>query len=288
VCPDSRIGAVNHATLVSGSQADGTVTVIYKIPVNANEAGDKTISLTSETNIIAAIGTLSDKNEANYHQVAATRSSIKINFGGENQDTCPVVETTVLKAAAPEEAWPPSVIRDVTEFTAVMGPTGGNKGYQAITGNPSWGIAWYINDKLIPEIYVKRGQTYTFSVEGGDKPSNAARYHPLYITDSEAGGYHQKTPEDQAREQVFAGVEFDSSGKPRPSAAGRLCEYSTSNADAVKNSKTFAEYFSTLTLQCDGGSPAKLSWTVALNTPDTVYYQCYTHNNLGWKIHVTN
>jgi hypothetical protein len=36
-----------------------------------------------------------------------------------------------------------------------------------ITGQPSWGIAWYINDLLIPEIYVERGETYTFLVEGG-------------------------------------------------------------------------------------------------------------------------
>ena len=34
-------------------------------------------------------------------------------------------------------------------------------------GQASWGIAWYINDLLIPEIYVERGQTYTFIVQGG-------------------------------------------------------------------------------------------------------------------------
>jgi hypothetical protein len=42
-------------------------------------------------------------------------------------------------------------------------------------GTPSWGIAWYINDLLIPEITVERGQTYTFIVEGGDDSSNPAR-----------------------------------------------------------------------------------------------------------------
>jgi hypothetical protein len=35
-------------------------------------------------------------------------------------------------------------------------------------GQPSWGIAWYVNDKLIPELYVERGSTYTFVVEGGN------------------------------------------------------------------------------------------------------------------------
>jgi len=36
------------------------------------------------------------------------------------------------------------------------------------SGEVSWGIAWYINDILIPEIYVERGETYTFLVEGGE------------------------------------------------------------------------------------------------------------------------
>jgi len=35
------------------------------------------------------------------------------------------------------------------------------------TGHPSWGIAWYLNDLLIPEVYVERGQSYGFQVEGG-------------------------------------------------------------------------------------------------------------------------
>lgn len=42
-------------------------------------------------------------------------------------------------------------------------------------GTPSWGIAWYINDLLIPEITVVRGRTYTFIVEGGNDPANPAK-----------------------------------------------------------------------------------------------------------------
>ena len=33
-----------------------------------------------------------------------------------------------------------------------IGPTGGDNGYSAITGHVGWGIAWYINGLLIPEI----------------------------------------------------------------------------------------------------------------------------------------
>lgn len=44
-----------------------------------------------------------------------------------------------------------------------------------LLGHPSWGIAWYLNDLLIPELYVERGQTYTFIVEGGDDQTQPAR-----------------------------------------------------------------------------------------------------------------
>ena len=58
-------------------------------------------------------------------------------------------------------------------------------------GIQSWGIAWWINGLLIPEITVQRGTNYTFVVEGGDNPSNSASYHPLYITNNpEGGGAH--------------------------------------------------------------------------------------------------
>ena len=52
------------------------------------------------------------------------------------------------------------------------------------SGLPSWGIAWYIDDTLIPELHLQRGVNYTFKVSGG-------KDHPFYITDSIVGGYSQ-------------------------------------------------------------------------------------------------
>lgn len=72
--------------------------------------------------------------------------------------------------------WPTRIIDNETVFTAKIGPTGGKRGYTPITGVPSWGIAWYINDLLIPEITVERGKTYEFYVEGGDDSAQPARY----------------------------------------------------------------------------------------------------------------
>ena len=55
-------------------------------------------------------------------------------------------------------------------------------------GQAGWGIAWFINGSLIPELVVQRGRNYTFIVEGGDNPNILSIYHPFYITDSITGG----------------------------------------------------------------------------------------------------
>lgn len=59
------------------------------------------------------------------------------------------------------------------------------------TGLPSWGIAWYVDGVLIPELHLQRGITYTFRVAGGWDNSTQSKYHPFYITDSVDGGYEQ-------------------------------------------------------------------------------------------------
>lgn len=89
---------------------------------------------------------------------------------------------------------------------AKIGPTGGKRGYTSITHFPSWGIAWYINDLLIPEILVERGQTYSFIVEGGNDKTNPSKYHPFYISDSPEGGFGQKSPEEQVKQKVSGGI----------------------------------------------------------------------------------
>lgn len=66
-----------------------------------------------------------------------------------------------------------------------------------MAGHVGWGISWYINGLLIPEINVVRGKTYNFIVEGGDNPEVSAKYHPFYITDDPIGGYAYKTPEER-------------------------------------------------------------------------------------------
>ena len=66
------------------------------------------------------------------------------------------------------------------------------------TGRAGWGISWYINGTLIPELVVERGKTYTFITEGGTDSSDLSNYHPFYITDSISGGRLQNTEEEKA------------------------------------------------------------------------------------------
>ena len=66
-----------------------------------------------------------------------------------------------------------------------------------ITGQAGWGIAWYINGTLVPELVVERGRTYTFLVYGGENPVDASNYHPFYITDSKNGGRLLNTEEER-------------------------------------------------------------------------------------------
>ncbi|XP_022237923.1 protein Skeletor, isoforms B/C-like [Limulus polyphemus] len=72
-----------------------------------------------------------------------------------------------------------------------------------------------------------------------------------------------------------------------PVGVGRLCEWKHKTVDMAAESSTFMDYKQTLNIFCDSGEPGEFIWTPDKNTPDLVYYQCYTHKNLGWKIHVT-
>lgn len=114
----------------------------------------------------------------------------------------PVRPAATPKPASKKGAWfiPPIQCNEPEDgvFYAQMGPTGGKQGYPAITGHVGWGISWYINGLLIPEINVVRGKEYTFVVEGGFDPEIPAKYHPFYITDDPVGGYFHKTDAEKA------------------------------------------------------------------------------------------
>ncbi|XP_021944452.1 protein Skeletor, isoforms B/C isoform X3 [Folsomia candida] len=305
VCPDKRIGGKNDVQVLGGARRNGVTTVQFRKPMKPMDKNWDMALDGEEINIFVAIGNLNGRNEANYHfgQRTGSEEDIRIAPKGTNDHSCiKLIDESPAENGPSLRPWPSNIIEGVTNFTARIGPTGGKRGYTVITegiidgewdllpgtGNPSWGIAWFINDQLIPEIYVERGQTYHFWVEGGDDSGNPAKYHPFYITNSSEGGYGQKSEYEQSQQKVYAGVDYDIAGYPFPTAAGRYCEWEHKTVDKSATSETFQDFMKTLNLVCEDGRPSQLSWTVSMDAPDLLYYQCYTHNNLGWKIHVVN
>lgn len=68
VCPDKRIGGQNDVILKSAERRNGVLTVRYTRPLVTNEPiKDRVIPPRGEVNVIAAIGPLNSRNEANSH-----------------------------------------------------------------------------------------------------------------------------------------------------------------------------------------------------------------------------
>ncbi|XP_076280372.1 protein Skeletor, isoforms B/C isoform X1 [Lasioglossum baleicum] len=286
VCPDERLGGRNDAVYLHGERSNGVTTVTYTRPLSTNEPERDKMIPGYETNVIAAIGPLNTRGEATAHEsIDKTTENIRIDFTSKNVHKC-TNSLYNLPDMPDDKSWPLLVITNETTFNARIGPTGGKKGYSMITGQPSGDVSWYINDLLVPKLIVERGQTYTFIVEGGNDTTNMERYHPFYITSSRKGGYGKKSEEDRADEKVYAGVRFDADGYPEPTAAGRLCKWVHKTVDTSSDMDTFKDFFETLRLECDQGEPGELVWTVEEDTPDEVFYQCYSHDYMGWKINV--
>ncbi|XP_033207466.1 protein Skeletor, isoforms B/C isoform X2 [Belonocnema kinseyi] len=319
-CPDTRIeDNTNSVRLLNAAMVNGYSIVTYQRPLKAIDELDRQIKTNGSQAIVWAIGPLNERNEVSFHS-DYLKTDRFIEFGRPPAWNCPMpdqeqarpfgdnsdkgssnkelVATTrrpqrppATPAPAPKnDAW---IIPDIQcyepedgVFFAQMGPTGGSHGYPAITGHVGWGISWYINGLLIPEIHVVRGKKYNFVVEGGQNPETPARYHPFYITDDPVGGYQHKTPEERSKVKIFAGVRRQR-GTVRPTGIGRLCNWvPDQNQPPADEFASFGAYQRTLTLECDVGEPGIVEWTPDENTPDTVYYQCFTHRYLGWKIHV--
>lgn len=298
VCPDVKSPikkGTDDLTMISSKYENGVLRVVYSRPLATTDPLDKTITPAGETTVIAAQGPLQD-GVVLYHTMYWTKSKTTLTLSRQAQKNCPPLTASPPRKAAKDESQfgGRHILRSegVTTFTARIGPTGGSKGYSKITGMAGWGIAWWINDELIPVLYVERGKTYTFKVEGGHDDSNSARYHPFYITDSKRGGGSKEEPAALRKKGnlLLAGITMGADGKPDVSkAVGRYCEWEHKSIDQSEQSKTFEEFKKTLKLECEpDGKPGEFTWTPDKDTPDVVYYQCFTHYFLGWKIMVKN
>ena len=161
VCPDTAGSFSNDiiSNSVSGDRQDGLTLVRFSRPVVPSNVDDETSGYAVDqaikvqpgdlTSVIWALGPL-DRESGNpfFHSIGFSRDLIQFDFGRRIADNCSPLTT---EDDDEEEIFPflRPVLKDVTEFHAVIGPSGGDRGYASIAlGRTPWGIAWYLNGKL--------------------------------------------------------------------------------------------------------------------------------------------
>lgn len=283
VCPDKDVtSGQSNVELVSGKKDNGKVTIKYKRKLSTGDTKtDRTISAGSDMYFIWAKGKYNDQEQILFH---SSRGGYKTNLGNVQSDCTGKTQPT----DPPKRGFKEIEISGVTEFDVTLGDSGGSQGYTAITKTNSWGIAYYINGKLIPVLRLQPDVLYTFNIFTGNDTAVDPEYHPFYITDDPKGNYRGYTADERKKVNVYAGL--DSNGNPIGSALGTYCSYKKkAGANGVYDS--FDQFAKDLTKECKHNPTKKGQFkftpTSAL-VGKQLYYQCYAHNYLGWKITVGN
>lgn len=296
VCRDNEVKGNDNNQIQTHARKDGVTTITYRRTLaTLSDPGDLPLNEDGETSIIWALGRLARNGrnlEPSFHHTYP-KQHVKINFARtESQNNCkPFTKDNRNKAK--KDIWGPFRIFDPTlrSFDARLGPSGLAKGYSGTTGLPSVGLAWYINGYMTPELYLRRGLTYAFRVEGGNDPYSPDYYHPFVITSDATGGFERFSDEQKNEVRILAGVEFTRRGVVRTTASGRLCLWKHRPGEDRRlddNYLTFERYRNSLELECEEGEPAILEVTPNVTWPDVVYYQSFTHPYMGWKINVVD
>ncbi|XP_043510950.1 protein Skeletor, isoforms B/C [Frieseomelitta varia] len=287
VCRDELVGALDNNQLYTAVREDGISIVTYRRTLNSSDPGDKEYPTDRPVYVIWALGRLDENKEPTFHDVYP-KSDLKLELAPEEpENTCMDFTENNERLIEP---WEKTEIfdRSIRTFRATIGPSGGKKGYQGITGQTSTGLAWYIEGQLVPELYLRRGLTYNFRIHGGNNPHSPNLYHPLIITNEPHGGYDKLSDAAQSTIRVLAGVEFTRRGQPRPTAVGPLClsKHGTRDRRLDDDFMTFKQFNRTLVSVCEPGEGGVLEVTPNSTWPDIVYYNSFTHANMGWKIHI--
>ncbi|KAG8230724.1 hypothetical protein J437_LFUL010825, partial [Ladona fulva] len=296
VCKDELLGGLDDNQLHNAVRQDGINTITYRRTlIPTSDPGDKEIPSEGNVQLIWALGLLNEDKEPSFHDLYP-RGSLSVNLGRkEAESNC--FAFTRTQTTEPLEPWeiPHILDRNIRTFKATLGPSGGKRGYQGMTGMATPGFSWYINGYLAPELYLRRGLTYAFDVRGGNDPHSPDAYHPMIITDEPHGGidrYHSIGNSKRKPPRVIAGVQFSTRGQARPTAAGPLClaRHSTERDRRVDDEfADFKKFNRSLIYKCDKvKDPVYLEITPNSSWPDTVYYNSFTHSNVGWKIHIVD
>lgn len=328
VCPDTKVGGVDNYQVNLYERVNSISRITFRRNLqNTGDEGDLVIEKSKKTFIVWAIGKLNSQREPGFHHIypkadkalvfgrkaekncfqfstpnPEKKDAGKDSFSGGSSGNAPInpyQQTSSLLT----KPWGPLRLKNstMTTFYARVGDSGMLRGYFASTGHASPALVWYMNGLLAPVIFVKRGRTYTFRVEGGNNPSIGGLYNPLYITNDPSGGFTEQTEAERKKYNVYAGIEWDRRGRSSPTSAGRLCAWRTRNTTTLSEGSSTSKYFdkrradtnrfqnfiqyrNQLDYQCEPGNAALLQWTPNSSTPDIVFYQSYTHRNMGNKI----
>lgn len=143
VCPDTESsGGTNDIVpdSVSGEQDSGLLLIRYKKPIVGSDvpingvAVDQTFSVEpgQMTQVVWAIGNV---NPVGFPLIHTERGGMALEFGRDVVDNCTPLEAAVEEIVDPFEI---PAITETTMLTARIGPSAGERGYQAITGRAPW------------------------------------------------------------------------------------------------------------------------------------------------------
>lgn len=122
---------------VSGDRKNGVTYVKYRRFLQTNEPiNDISIPTDREVSVIAAIGPLNSAREANSHSHSGddhTVDDIRINFSSNDEHSC-MSSLYDRKDTSIVKPWPMRILSGENVITVRIGPTGGKRGYTAITG----------------------------------------------------------------------------------------------------------------------------------------------------------
>lgn len=287
VCKDALVGGFDDNQMHTSERENGINIITYRRSLKSADPGDKDFNSDGVTQLVWAIGKLDSNKEPAFHDLYP-RSQVTVEWG-KPMHNCFSFTTSDKELDKPWDR-PKIIDKALRMYTATLGPAGGRRGYQGITGMPSSGLAWYINGLLIPEIWMKRGTTYAIRVFGGNNPHSAELYNPLIISDEPHGGIERRSEEANRHVRVLAGVQYSIRGQPRPTTVGPLCLARHNGVDRRLDDDfpNFRNFNKTLVVNCEPGEPAILEVTPNSTWPDIVYYNSYTHMNMGWKIHIVD
>ncbi|GMT06176.1 hypothetical protein PENTCL1PPCAC_28350, partial [Pristionchus entomophagus] len=166
-------------------------------------------------------------------------------------------------------------------FTFQLGAPGGKKGYAGLTQSRPSKYVWYVNG-YIADVYLKRGTTYTFIVEGGNDKTTSDGYNPLYISEDPFGGYSKLSADEKASVKVHSGSD--------PSThVGRLCAWTTDGDVNPDSFASFIDFRNSLDLKCEPNKAAvRFTFTPDEHSPATLYFNSFSSFNMGYKLHIVD